>query len=383
VDTRQRPATWRTPSRDRWCCVGGWTGAAPWARRAAVAHRAHDRLLHRHIVVDLVGRSRQLPVRGGDVVATRSWTTPGGGFNVMAAAARQGAPVVYAGAHGSGPFGDGVRAALRAEGIEILLPARTDRDTGFVTSLVDAEGERTFVTSPGAESVARAGDLARVSAPLPDDLVYLSGYSMMHPANRAGARPPGCRGSIRRGAGGRRPGPAGARDSPGTPCAAALARVDWWSCNEREAALLTGLGNPGEAARALGSRIGRGSVLVRIGAEGCLLFHEGALLPVPGYAVDAIDLNGAGDAHTGAFIAALIHGLDPRTAARHANAAAALATTVRGPATAPDARSLLEFLQGEGGRRRAVPGGGGGRAGKARHPHSIHIQAVAVVAGDL
>jgi sugar/nucleoside kinase (ribokinase family) len=43
-----------------------------------------------------------------------------------------------------------------------------------------------------------------------------------------------------------------------------------------------------------------------------------------------------------------MNGLDPRTAARHANAAAALATTVRGPATAPDVHALAEFLRSRG-----------------------------------
>jgi sugar/nucleoside kinase (ribokinase family) len=301
------------------------------------------RLLHTgNAVIDVVLEIPALPVRGGDVLATRSWTTPGGGFNVMAAAARQGATVVYAGAHGSGPFADGVRAALRAEGIEILLPARTDRDTGFVTSLVDAAGERTFVTSPGAEATLGPDDL-KALRPLPDDVVYITGYSLMYPPNRAALSAwlptvdPAATVVVD-------PGPL-VDQIPAPVLELMFARADWWSCNEREAALLTGLDDPGDAARALRSRLSRGSVLVRTGAEGCLLFHGGALWPVPGYAVDAIDLNGAGDAHTGAFIAALIHGLDPRIAARHANAAAALATTVRGPATAPDARSLLEFLR--------------------------------------
>ena len=301
------------------------------------------RLLHTgNAVIDVVLEIPALPERGGDVLATRSWTTPGGGFNVMAAAARQGATVVYAGTHGTGPFGDQVRAALRAEGIEILLPPRAEPDTGFVTSLVDAEGERTFVTSPGAEATLGPADLDALK-PAPDDVVYLTGYSLMYPPNRAalGGWLPGIDAAVTVVVD---PGPL-ADQIPAPVLDLMLARADWWSCNQREAKLLTGLNDPAEAAHALGTRLGRGSVLVRIGAEGCLLLHDGVLRPVPGYAVTAIDLNGAGDAHTGTFIAALIHGFDPLTAARHANAAAALATTVRGPATAPDAEALLSFLR--------------------------------------
>lgn len=300
------------------------------------------RLLHTgNAVVDVVLEVSDLPERGGDVLATRTSTTAGGGFNVMAAAARQGVAVTYAGAHGTGPFGDQARAALHAEGIEILHPPRADRDTGFVISLIDAEGERTFVTSPGAEATLALDDLDAVK-PTPDDVVYITGYSLMYPPNRAAlsAWLPEIGSATCVVVD---PGPL-AGQIPAPVLELMFARADWWSCNQREATLLTGLDDPDDAARALGTRLARGRALVRIGADGCLLVHDGEQVRVPGYAVDAIDLNGAGDAHTGTFIAALIQGLDPRTAAHRANAAAALSTTVRGPATAPDAGALLDFL---------------------------------------
>ena len=56
---------------------------------------------------------------------------------------------------------------------------------------------------------------------------------------------------------------------------------------------------------------------------------------IGGFAVTAVDTNGAGDAHVGAFIAGLAAGLTPSAAALRANAAAALAVTRRGPTTAP------------------------------------------------
>ena len=65
---------------------------------------------------------------------------------------------------------------------------------------------------------------------------------------------------------------------------------------------------------------------------------------MPGFPVDAVDTNGAGDTHAGVFIAALAHGADPLEAARRANAAAALSVTRPGPATAPTAAELAEFL---------------------------------------
>jgi sugar/nucleoside kinase (ribokinase family) len=66
---------------------------------------------------------------------------------------------------------------------------------------------------------------------------------------------------------------------------------------------------------------------------------------IGGFAVVAIDTNGAGDAHVGAFLAALSAGLAPDAAARHANAAAALAVTRDGPATAPTRAEVDALLE--------------------------------------
>jgi len=84
---------------------------------------------------------------------------------------------------------------------------------------------------------------------------------------------------------------------------------------------------------------------VRQGAAGCLIAEAGgAVQQVPGFAVDAIDSNGAGDAHVGVFLAGLASGLGGADAARRANAAAAIAVTRRGPTAAPTAEELEAYL---------------------------------------
>ncbi|MFD9325449.1 PfkB family carbohydrate kinase [Streptomyces sp. NPDC060065] len=301
------------------------------------------RLLHLgNVVMDLVLEVPALPERGGDVLATRTERTPGGGFNVLAAAARQGLPVTYAGAHGTGPFGDRARSALDAEGIDVLSAPRPDLDTGFVVCLVDAEGERTFVTSPGAEATLTVDDLAELR-PGPDDFVYISGYSLLHEANRGALTQwvPRLDQNVTVIVD---PGPL-VDEIPSAALELFLARADWWTCNAREALLLTGIDDPSAAAVAVRSRLKRGSALIRTGPDGCLLHHEGMLSAIPGFSVRAVDLNGAGDAHTGVFMAALAEGLPPSDAALRANAAAAVAVTRSGPATAPDAHALDEFLR--------------------------------------
>jgi sugar/nucleoside kinase (ribokinase family) len=301
-------------------------------------------------IVDLLMRVPALPERGGDMLAESSSVQVGGGFNIMAAAARQDLPVVYAGGHGTGPWGDKVRSALAAEGITLLRPPDPDADTGFDVALVEAGGERTFVTSLGAETLRAPGGWDRLRVGI-GDAVYVSGYGLVAPGSGAmlGAWAAGLAAGVLLFAD---PGPLVA-DIPEAVLHPVLSRCDWWSCNQREAALLTGSSDPAEAARRLAGRTGRAGVIVRSGRSGCVLARRTAgpdpelsLIPAP--AVVAVDTTGAGDAHSGVFLAALAAALPPGAAASRANAAAALAVTRPGPATSPSRAELDAFLAAGG-----------------------------------
>ena len=318
-----------------------------------------DRQLNRLVfageaIVDLLMWVPELPERGGDMLAGSSAIQVGGGFNIMAAAARQGLRVEYAGGHGTGPWGDMVRAALDAEGIAFLRGQDPDADTGFDVALVEADAERTFVTSLGAESLREPGawDVVPVWA---GDAVYVSGYGLVPPESGpilgawAARLPPGVLLFVD-------PGPLVA-DIPEAVLAPVLSRCDWYSCNQREAGLLTGVTDPVEAARQLARRTGRAGVIVRSGPQGCVLALRVAgaanqaglslsLIPAP--AVVAVDTTGAGDAHSGVFLAGIAAGLSAADAARRANAAAALAVTRSGPAVSPSLAELDQFLAASG-----------------------------------
>ena len=309
-------------------------------------------------IVDLLMRVPALPERGGDMLAESAAVEVGGGFNIMAAAVRQDLPVVYAGGHGTGPWGDMVRAALAAEAIRLLRAPDPDADTGFDVALVEAGGERTFVTALGAESLREpaAWDLVRVR---PGDAVYVSGYGLVAPGSGrvlgawAAGLPPGVLLFVD-------PGPLVA-DIPAAVLDPVLARCDWWSCNQREGALLTGSDDPAEAARRLVRRTGRAGVIVRAGPDGCVVAmrasgpemgHGLSLSHIAAPAVTAVDTTGAGDAHSGVFLASLAAGLTAGEAARRANAAAALTVTRAGAATSPTRAELDRFFgfqaEGEG-----------------------------------
>jgi sugar/nucleoside kinase (ribokinase family) len=301
-------------------------------------------------IVDLLMRVPALPERGGDMLAESASVEVGGGFNIMAAAARQGLAVVYAGGHGTGPWGDRVRAALAAEGIRLLRTPEPDRDTGFDVGLVETNGERTFVTALGAESLPDPGawDLVRLRS---GDAVYVSGYGLV-PAGSGPALGAWAASLPAEVLLFTDPGPLVA-DIPAAVLDPVLARCDWWSCNRREAALLTGSDDPAEAARRLVRRSDRAGIIVRSGPDGCVLAVRVpgsggglslSLSHVASPAVTAVDTTGAGDAHSGVFLAALAAGLTTGEAARRANAAAALAVTRAGAATSPTRAELDRFL---------------------------------------
>eukprot|EP00659_Diplonema_papillatum_P022269 gene22269-34147_t len=283
-----------------------------------------------------------LPATGGDVLANSASFEAGGGFNVMAAARRNGLPVVYLGRHGTGRFGDLARAAMQAEGIEMALAASDDKDTGLCVSLTEATTERTFISHIGAEGDLLAQDLAN-AVPRDDDYVYVSGYSLLL-EGKAQALLDWLLALPRQITVVFDPGPlVKAPDS--ALMVALLPRIDIWTSNGPEALAFTGASDLAGALLKLNEHLPADTLLVvRDGPNGCWISRNGQAEHVPGFKVQAVDSNGAGDAHAGVFIAGLANGLAPAVAARRANAAAALAVTRWGPATSPGTAEVDALL---------------------------------------
>lgn len=300
-----------------------------------------SRLLHTgQVVVDLVMGLDTLPASGGDVLANSASFQVGGGFNVMAAARRNGLPVVYLGRHGDGRFGELARAAMQAEGVEMALAASAGKDTGLCVSLTEASTERTFISHLGAEGELSADDLAQI-VPRIDDYVYVSGYSLLL-EGKAQPLLDWLLALPREIVVVFDPGPlVKAPDS--ALMRALLPRIDIWTSNGPEALAFTGAADMSQALPVLNQHL-QALLVVRDGPNGCWVGRGAETEHVPGFKVQAVDSNGAGDAHAGVFIAGLAQGLKPVEAARRANAAAALAVTRWGPATSPGVTEVDALL---------------------------------------
>ena len=271
----------------------------------------------------------------------------GGGLNALVAARRMGAEAISLSPIGEGPNASLIEQALAREGIADAGPRVAGVDNGFCVALIDSRAERTFISTRGAETMAPASawaDFVRTMSP--GDVLYVDGYLMDHPANREAAEaalrvlPDGVRVVLD-------VSPIiGIPDS--LPSDGVIVSMNHREAQEiahqrGDASVRDRCREPREAARAMLGLLGR-PVLVRAGAEGAYVgrptqpatnttANDVTAIPTP--RVEAIDTNGAGDAHSGVLAAALAQGILLERALLLANCAGALSTTVVGPASCP------------------------------------------------
>jgi 2-dehydro-3-deoxygluconokinase len=114
---------------------------------------------------------------------------------------------------------------------------------------------------------------------------------------------------------------------------ASMADCDWCLPSQDDANVLYEGASPDAVVDAIHRAGARGVVLKR-GAEGCVVSDGTRRERIAAHRVASVDATGAGDCFDGAFAARLLVGDDPFAAAHYANTAAALATTGYG-AVAP------------------------------------------------
>ena len=313
-------------------------------------------------VQDLTFHCADFP-KPGETILGQFRTGPGGkGSNQAVAAARAGGQVGFIGAVGCDAFGAGARAFHDAEGIRWLATEKPGQPTGAAAILVNRLGQNEIVVALDANDTLTPADVdLHADALRAARVVVIQLEANLAAEARALelARAGGATTLLN-------PAPMRADFDP-----ALLASVDILLPNETEFCALINLlpstkttadlgfdeqklaSLPEDLLHKLCREMGVGTVIITLGARGCLVSRADnyALLPaVPG--LQAVDTTGAGDAFVGAFAAALAE-FGPgeiERAARFANAGAGLSVTRPGTAPAMPTRAEIDALLAGNGR---------------------------------
>jgi ribokinase len=277
--------------------------------------------------MDLVTRAPRLP-RAGETLAGQSFVTvPGGkGANQAVAAARLGASVAMIGCVGDDAYGEQLRAALLAEGVDCqAVTPVSGESTGVALIVVDDSSQNAIVIVAGGNGHVTASVVDSFDALLcqaeviicqlevPLDTVghvlkrghELGKTVILNPAPASGPLP-----------------------------AQWFAWIDYLIPNESEATALTGLpvdstASADAAATAL-LAAGVSKVIVTLGEQGALFASKSRSEHFPAPKVQPIDTTAAGDTFVGGLAAALADGKSESDAIRFGQVAAALSVTRSG-----------------------------------------------------
>jgi sugar/nucleoside kinase (ribokinase family) len=281
-------------------------------------------------VVDVILSLPRLPRRGEDINIGPPVRRLGGcAYNVFKTLRLFQSPALLCSPVGRGVYGRMVEEGLAAEGIEPFV--RLEAENGCCYCLVEADGERSFLSWHGAEYVFSRSwmekpDYSRI------DSVFICGLELEEPTGEELVEfvlehpeldlyfAPGPR--ITRIPRRRMERLLGRRGAKGGP---------FLHLNETEAGGFSGKTDVEAAAEVLAEMTGNSLVITR-GERGAYCRERGAAAGffVPGLAARVVDTVGAGDAHCGALIAALKQGRGLREACGIANRIGAAVVGIQG-----------------------------------------------------
>lgn len=267
----------------------------------------------------------------GEEVFTERVELCAGGFAISAVALRRlGIPVGLGTAIGEDGPGLFLTSLLTAEGVERVGPAlrRTP-----VTVALNRDGDRAFVTAgpPDGQTLSQAGMAALATWPEACWL-HLSGRGPWAAEVARQAHRQGLFVSLDCGT------------DPAWLASAEFREVlresDIYLPNAREAACVTGAGEPREAAAALGLLVAQ--AIVKLGGDGVLRVRGGEVRHQPTRRRDVTDATGAGDVFDAGYIAGRLLGFKEDAATALGQFAAGEALSDLGGATAAPSRAVCE-----------------------------------------
>jgi ribokinase len=275
---------------------------------------------------DMVVKSKRLPAPGETIIGGEFGMYPGGkGANQAVAAARLGGNVHFVGKRGNDIFGTQASSLLNDEGINTsYFSTDPDLPSGVALISVDEKGENCIVVASGANAAITPKDLEAVKPLIGKSSIVLLQLEIPIETVEYTATIASDRGVIII----LNPAPAQTLSS------SLLKKISIITPNETEAEILTGISitnisTAEQAAMALKEK-GVQTVIITLGAEGALVYHQNQFTKVDTVPVVAIDTTAAGDVFNGALAVSLADGNTVEDAARYACKAAAISVTRMG-----------------------------------------------------
>ena len=286
-------------------------------------------------MLDIVMKINRLPKSGEDVYADSQEMTVGGcAYNVADIIKHFQVPYTLFAPVGNGIYAEMISKKLKEAGHESMIHSEA-QDNGYCLCMVEADGERTFLTLPGIECSFER-DWFRALKADEYDAAYVSGYEI-------------------EGKGGESIIEFFESNPQLTVYYAPGPRITYISkekqermralhpvlhLNEKEALDYTGEPDYEHAAKKLYEALNN-AVIITLGAKGAYLRKEKGVF-IASQSVQAIDTIGAGDSHIGAVIAMRQKGADLERALEVANRVSAIVVGVEGPTLTEE-----EFRKGE------------------------------------
>ena len=276
--------------------------------------------------MDMVVKTSHIPTPGETVLSGSFFMNPGGkGANQAVSVARLGGDVAFVSKVGNDVFGKQSTQLFEEEGIDIAHLLSDDTlPSGVALITVDQSGENSIVVASGAnagltpadledalDKIAGAG-IVLMQLEIPMETVHFAAiYAVKH----------GVKVILN---------PAPANTLPPK----LLSCIDIITPNQSEAAMLSGI-NVTDAATAAQAAVaihnlGVKSVIITMGAMGCVIYDKGEITVVPAQKVEAVDTTAAGDVFCGALAVALAEGGTLFDAVNFASRAAAISVTRMG-----------------------------------------------------
>jgi ribokinase len=290
--------------------------------------------------VDFTVQVERLPQVGETVSGGDFRLSYGGkGANQALAAQLAGAPVFMIAKLGRDPNGELVYRHLLAAGLGPDGLLRDDEGpSGVALIMVDAQGNNVIAVAPGSNRRLTVADVRSLDSMAFPSRILLTQLEVPIETVEYGlrrAREAGMTTILN---------PAPGRQLP----ASFLMLPHIITPNETEASLLSGVTvTDMETARRAGEDLvamGCQTVLVTLGANGCLLVRQGEARHFPAFPVTVVDSTAAGDAFNGVLAAALHEGFPFERAIMRANAAGALCVTKRGAQESLPTRQEIDTL---------------------------------------